>query len=183
MGKGSGRSVKGMNLVDALCYCSDHLVKFGGHELAAGLSVTRSELPVFIEKINEYAKNNLSDEDLVPTVEADLVLDFDEVNLSLAKNIQLLEPYGVENTIPVFVMRGVYVNEISGVSDSKHSKLILSNGNSTISAIYFSNSPSSLGVYVGDKIDVLFNIDVNEWGGRECVQLIIRDLLYEILIQ
>lgn len=176
VGKGSGRSVKGMNLVDALCYCSEHLVKFGGHELAAGLSVTRSELPVFIEKINEYAKNNLSDEDLVPTVEADCVLDFDDVNLALAKNIQLLEPYGVENSIPVFVMRGVYVNEISGVSDSKHSKLILGNGNSTVPAIYFSNSPSSLGVYVGDKIDVLFNIDVNEWGGRECVQLIVRDL-------
>ena len=64
-------------------------------------------------------------------------------------------------------MRGVYINEISGVSDSKHSKLVLGNGVSTVMAMCFSSSPSSLGVYVGDKIDILFNIDINEWGGRE----------------
>ena len=176
VGKGSGRSIKGMNLVDALCYCSDHLVKFGGHELAAGLSVTRGELQSFIKKINEYAKTNLSDEDMIPTVEADCVLRFEDVNLSLAKNLQILEPYGVSNPPPVFVMRGVTVNEISGVSDGKHTKLSLGNGKGFVSAMYFSNSPSSLGVYVGDKIDVLFNLDINEWGGRECVQLIVRDL-------
>ena len=176
VGKGSGRSIKGMNLVDALCYCSDHLVKFGGHELAAGLSVTRAELPNFIRKINEYAKNNLTDEDMTPSVEADCVLDFDDVNVSLAKNIQLLEPYGVSNPPPVFVLRGVTVNEINGVSDSKHTKLSLGNGYGFVSAMYFSNSPSSLGIYVGDKVDVLFNLDINEWGGRECVQLIVRDL-------
>ncbi len=176
VGKGSGRSIKGMNLVDALCYCSDHLVKFGGHELAAGLSVTRGELDSFIKKINEYAKINLSDEDMVPSVEADCVLDFEDVNLSLAKSIGILEPYGVSNPPPVFVMRGVTVNEISGVSDGKHTKLSLGNGKGFVSAMYFSNAPASLGIYVGDKIDVLFNLDINEWGGRECVQLIIRDL-------
>ena len=176
VGKGSGRSIKGMNLVDALCYCSEHLVKFGGHELAAGLSVSRGELDNFIAKINEYAKDNLSDDDMIPTVEADCVLDFEDVNLSLAKSIGILEPYGVSNPPPVFVMRGVTVNEISGVSDGKHTKLALGNGKSFLSAMYFSNSPSGLGIYVGDKIDVLFNLDINEWGGRECVQLIIRDL-------
>ena len=176
VGKGSGRSIKGMNLVDALCYCSEHLVKFGGHELAAGLSVTRAELPAFIKKINEYAKTNLSDDDMVPTVEADCVLDFDDVNVSLAKSIQLLEPYGVSNPPPVFVLRGVNVNEITGVSDSKHTKLSLGNGRGFVSAMYFSVSPQSLGIYVGDKVDVLFNLDINEWGGRECVQLIVRDL-------
>ena len=71
IGKGSGRSIKGMNLVDALCYCSEHLVKFGGHELAAGLSVKRCELDNFRALINEYAKNNLSQDDMIPTVEAD----------------------------------------------------------------------------------------------------------------
>jgi len=176
VGKGSGRSIKGMNLVDALCYCSEHLVKFGGHELAAGLSVTRAELPNFRRLINEYAAANLSPEDMVPTVEADCYIEFEDVNLALAKGFRMLEPYGVSNPVPVFVMTGVTVNEISGVSDGKHSKLILGNGRSTISSMYFSNSPSSLGIYVGDKVDVLFNIDINEWGGKECVQLIIRDI-------
>ena len=176
IGKGSGRSIKGMNLVDALCHCSDHLVKFGGHELAAGLSVTRGELDNFRNLINDYARSILTEKDMIQTVEADCELDFSELNLSLAKSIQLLEPYGVSNPIPVFIMRGVTVAEISGISDGKHTRLALDNGRYNISAMYFSNSPESLGVYVGDKVDVLFNLDINEWGGRENVQLIVRDL-------
>ena len=176
VGKGSGRSIKGMNLVDALCHCSDHLVKFGGHELAAGLSVTRGELDTFRRLINEYALANLTDKDMVQTVEADCELEFTDVNIALAKGIQFLEPFGVSNPIPNFILRGVSVNEISGISDGKHSRIILGNGRYTITAMYFSNSPSSLGIYVGDKVDVLFNLDINEWGGRESVQLIIRDI-------
>ncbi len=176
VGKGSGRSIKGMNLVDALCYCQDHLVKFGGHELAAGLSVTRAELESFRRLINEYALQNLTDKDMIQTVEADCVLDFSDVNLALAKGIQLLEPFGVSNPVPAFVLRGVTVNDMVGISDGKHTRLSLGNGRYTISAMYFSHSPSSLGVYVGDKIDVLFNLDVNEWGGRENTQMIIRDI-------
>jgi single-stranded-DNA-specific exonuclease len=175
IGKGSGRSIKGMNLVDALCHCSDHLVKFGGHELAAGLSVTRGELDNFRRLINEYAINNLSEKDMIQTVEADCELNFTDVNLALAKSIQLLEPFGVSNPIPSFVIRGVTVNDITGISDGKHSRIALGNGKYSISAMYFSNSPESLGVFVGDKVDVLFNLDVNEWGGRESTQLIIRD--------
>ncbi len=176
VGKGSGRSIKGMNLVDALCYCQEHLVKFGGHELAAGLSVTRSELDNFRRLINEYALANLTEKDMIQTVEADCELDFGDVNVALAKGIQLLEPYGVSNPIPVFVLRGVTVNDINGISDGKHTRLSLGNGRYTLSAMYFSNSPDSLGVYVGDKVDVMFNLDINEWGGRESAQLIVRDL-------
>ena len=176
IGKGSGRSIKGMNLVDALCHCSDHLVKFGGHELAAGLSVTRGELDNFRTLINDYALSILTEKDMIQTVEAECELDFSELNISLAKSIQLLEPYGVSNPIPVFIMRGVAVSEISGISDGKHTRLAFSNGRYNISAMYFSNSPDSLGIYVGDKVDVLFNLDINEWGGRENVQLIVRDL-------
>ena len=176
VGKGSGRSIKGMNLVDALCYCDKHLVKFGGHELAAGLSVTRGELDNFRKRINEYALSNLSESDMVPTMEVDCEIDADSATLSLAESLQILEPYGVGNPVPVFSMHGLTVNEISGVSDGKHTKFSFGNGRHTLSAIYFSNSPSSLGVYVGDQVDILFNVDINEWGGRKSVQLIIRDL-------
>ena len=176
VGKGSGRSIKGMNLVDALCHCSDHLIKFGGHELAAGLSVTRRELDNFRHMINEYATWILDEKDMIPTVEADCELEFSDVNLALAKGIQLLEPFGVANPVPAFVMRSVTVNDINGISDGKHTRLSLGNGRHTITAMCFSNSPDSLGIYVGDKVDVLFNIDINEWGGRESAQLIIRDI-------
>ena len=176
VGKGSGRSIKGMNLVDALYHCSDTLLKFGGHELAAGLSVTRGQLEEFRAKINSYALENLSESDMVTTVEADCLVKFEDINVALAKSFQMLEPYGVSNPVPMFIMRGALITEISGVSDNKHTKITLGNGKHTLPAMYFSTSPSSLNLYVGDKADVLFNIDINEWGGRSNVQLIIRDL-------
>ena len=176
VGKGSGRSIKGMNLVDALCYCSDHLVKFGGHELAAGLSVTREQLPIFIEKINEFARANLSEEDMVPVIEADCEIDFADATVALADSLQLLEPYGVGNPVPQFIMKNVFVSEVSGVSENKHTRFTLTDGKSSISAMYFSNSPTDLGICTGDKVDVLFNLGINEWQDRKNVQLIIRDI-------
>ena len=176
VGKGSGRSIKGMNLVDALCYCSDHLVKFGGHELAAGLSVTREQLPLFIEKINEFARANLSEEDMVPVIEADCEIDFADATVALADSLQLLEPYGVGNPVPQFIMKNVFVAEVSGVSENKHTRFTLTDGKSSISAMYFSNSPADLGICTGDKVDVLFNLGINEWQDRKNVQLIIRDI-------
>ena len=176
IGKGSGRSIKGLNLVDALYHCSENLVKFGGHELAAGLSVTREQLPAFKEKINMYARENLCAEDMIPTIEADYEIDFADINLALAKGFSMLEPYGVSNPVPVLVLRSATIVDISGVSEGKHTKLTLSNGKSTLTAMYFSNSPDSLGLYIGDKIDILFNLDINEWGERESVQLIVRDI-------
>ena len=88
----------------------------------------------------------------------------------------MLEPYGVSNPVPLFIVRNATIVDINGVSDGKHTKLILGNGRTTQSAMYFSNSPESLGVYVGDKVDILFSIDINEWQDRKSVQLIIRDL-------
>ncbi len=176
IGKGSGRSIKGLNLVDALCHCQELLVKFGGHELAAGLSVTRENLPMFREKINEFARANLTEEDMVPIIETDCEINFSDICMNLAEELQLLEPYGVGNPVPMFIMRGVSVNEISGVSENKHTKITFGDGKSSHQAMFFSNSPESLGIYNGDKVDALFSIDINEWQDRKNVQLIIRDI-------
>ena len=176
VGKGSGRSIKGLNLVDALCYCDEYLVKFGGHELAAGLSVTRENLPLFIEKINEYANSNLNEDDLVPTVEADCEIEFSDVNLTLAEELRKLEPYGVGNPVPLFVMRNLPISEITGISDGKHSRISFTNGRNSLSGMFFSAAPDTLGVYVGDTADLLFSIDINEWMDRRSVQLLIRDI-------
>ena len=176
MGKGSGRSIKGLNLVDALCHCDDILAKFGGHELAAGLSVTRGNLPEFRRKINEYAKNNLSGEDMIPTVEADMEIPFTSISLSLAEDLQVLEPYGVGNPMPTFFTKGVSVYEITSISEGKHTRFAFGEGRGSVSAMFFSNSPDSLGIYNGDKVDVIYNLDINEWLGRRSVQLNIKDI-------
>ena len=178
IGKGSGRSIKGLNLVDALCYCRDELVKFGGHELAAGLSVQRSNLDAFRKKINEYAEKTLTEDDMVPTVEADMEISLDDANIEVAEELCTLEPYGVENPIPTFVIRGATLCEMSPVSEGKHTRFSFTNGNSHVVGMYFSCNPKELDLFVGDSVDILFNLDINEWVGRKSAQLIVRDITH-----
>lgn len=176
IGKGSGRSIKGMNLVDALVYCAGHLVKFGGHELAAGLSVTRGELPLFREKINEYARKNLSPEAMVPTVEADILLSVSDITLAQAEELRMLEPYGTGNPTPTFVLENCYVFECQPISGGKHTRLTVGDGNNRFTAMCFSRSQSQMDIFVGDRVDLLFNLDINEYNGRRSVQLIVREI-------
>ncbi len=176
VGKGSGRSVKGLNLVDALCHCQEYLVKFGGHELAAGLSVKRENLPALRDALNRYARENLTEDSRIPTMEADMEILFSDLTLPLAEGLGVLEPYGVGNPVPVFVSRDMTVLEVSGVSDKRHTRFVLGDGNRTVNAMFFGTSPASLGVGVGDCVDALFSLDVNEWMGRRSVQMILRDI-------
>ncbi len=174
-GKGSGRSVKGMNLVGALGYCEDLLEKFGGHELAAGLTLKRRNVDAFRRRINEYADENLSEENFKIRIDADCELSMEQVTLSLAEEILKLEPFGVGNPTPLFVMKDVNVQRIMQLGGGKHTKLILESGGTAICAIYFGVSAGELGFESGDKIDILFNIDVNEYRNLRSVQMIIQD--------
>ena len=176
VGKGSGRSIKGMNLVEALVYCSAHLKKHGGHELAAGLSVTRGELPAFRKMVNEYARAHLSEEARVPTLEGDCEIRLSEVSMALATELQLLEPYGVGNPLPVFVLRRVTLEDCVPISAGKHTRMTVGNGTSHFCAMYFSQNAAALDLYVGDRVDVMFTLDINEYGGRRTVQLIVKDI-------
>lgn len=176
VGKGSGRSIKGLNLVDALVFASDTLLKFGGHELAAGLSVTRGNLPTFCEKINEYARTHLDEEAMIPTMEADCVLSTGDLTMELCEELGILEPYGVENPVPTFVLSGAEVLECTAISGGKHTRLLLGGAQAAFTAMCFSMSLSDLDLFVGDYVDVMFNLDINEWNGRKSVQLIVRDI-------
>lgn len=176
VGKGSGRSIKGINLVDALTYCEEFLVKYGGHELAAGLSVTRGDLPAFRKKINEYARAHLNEEELIPTLYADCELHCEDITLRLCEDLRMLEPYGVENPMPVFVLRNCYVHECIPVSAGKHTRLTVGDATHAFGAMCFSRSQAQMDVFVGDCVDLLFNLDVNEYNGRKSIQLTVRDI-------
>lgn len=176
IGKGSGRSIKGFNLVEALAYSKDTLVKFGGHELAAGLSIRRKDIPAFREKINEYAESVLSEEDLYYTIEADRELSFEDITLNLAKELSVLEPFGNANPTPNFIMRGVKVMRAYLIGSGNHTKFVFEHNGKTVSAIIFHKSYFNLRINEGDMVDLLFSLDVNKFNGVESVQLILQDI-------
>ncbi len=176
VGKGSGRSIKGMNLVDALTHCSDLLLKYGGHELAAGLSIERGKLEDFKQRINDFARGCFDSEQPVAALEAECELYPADVTMDQAIELYGLEPYGVSNPVPVFVMYGVKVSHVSSVGGGKHTKLTLSKDNLVITAMYFRYSPAELDVYEGDVIDVMFNLDINEYQNMKSLQFIIKDI-------
>ena len=107
IGKGSGRSVKGLNLVDALGKCSDLLEKYGGHELAVGLTIKRENLPEFRRRLNEYARECLSEGQTESTLDAECELSPEDITLEQASELYGLEPFGVSNPVPMFVLYDV----------------------------------------------------------------------------
>lgn len=176
VGKGSGRSIKGMNLVEALTYCSDLLVKYGGHELAAGLTVTRENLPEFRRRINEYARDKLGTEPSEPSVNADIELTPSDIDMRSAKELYNFEPFGVSNPVPVFLMKNLTVHTASNVGGGKHARFTLVRDNCYFPAMFFRRSLSDLDIFEGDTVNILFNLDVNSFQGKENIQLILKDI-------
>lgn len=176
LGKGSGRSIKGMNLVDALNHCSDLLEKYGGHELAAGLSIKRENLDDFKQKINDFARGCFDGVEPISHIEAEYELLPEEVTMEQAVELYKLEPYGVSNPVPVFVMYDMVVSSITTVGQGKHTKLLLAKDSLVINAMCFRKSQDDIDVLVGDKVDVMFNLDINEFQNTKNLQYIVKDI-------
>lgn len=174
-GKGSGRSVKGLNLVEALNACKDLLLKYGGHELAAGLSIERNMFGEFKKRINEYAACNMSDRDTVP-VRIDCLLTASDLTLRQAKELRYLEPYGIANPAPAFMIEGAVITEIVSVNKNRHARIQIKTGGELFNAIFFGSDAQSLDLYPGDKADIIFNLDINEYQNTQSVQLILFDV-------
>ncbi|MBO5040077.1 MAG: single-stranded-DNA-specific exonuclease RecJ [Clostridia bacterium] len=176
IGKGSGRSVKGMNLVEALLHCSDLLEKFGGHELAAGLTIKEENLSAFKIKLNEYAKEALGGEASVPTLELDFELSPSEMTLTQAEELDLIEPCGVGNPQPSFYCPSLTVLEVTSMGQGRHTKYLLDGNGKRISSVYFGSSPEELGFSPSDKVDIAFKLGVNEFRGVRSEQILLRDI-------
>lgn len=176
LGKGSGRSIKGFNLVEALTHSKDTLVKYGGHELAAGLTVRRKDVDSFRSKVNEYANKILTEEDLYYTIEADREIDISSATLNLAKEISILEPFGNMNPTPNFIMRNLKVLRAYLIGGGHHTKLVFEQNGHTINAVMFHRSYLSLNIKENDVVDVLFTLEVNKFNNSESVQMIIQDI-------
>lgn len=178
LGKGSGRSIRGFNLVEALGKCSDILLKYGGHELAAGLSVDRCNFNEFKHRMNEYATEAFSSISPERLLEVDCEVSSTEINVDTVNEISMLEPFGLSNPVPMFYTSGMTVVSIIPIGENKHTKLILKKDSKTFVALFFGRPQNTLSLLEGDVIDVVYNLDINNFKNQQTVQLILRDIRY-----
>lgn len=174
--KGSGRSINGYNLFEALENSSELLVKFGGHELAAGLSIKTENIDKFRELINSYTPKQLTEEAMFPTVSIDAVIKVAYINLDTVDDINKLQPFGVDNPTPVFATKNVKIHKISTMSEGRHLRMTLLKDNKFIDTVGFGMGEYFNYLNEGDFVDVAFCIDINDYKGFQNVQLILKDI-------
>ena len=178
IGKGSGRSIKGLNLVDALTDSEDLLVRFGGHELAAGLSICRSNIDEFRRKINRYAKEHMTEDALSVSIDADCEVESRDLTLSLAQELSAMEPFGISNPVPNFILRDATIKRMVPMSAGKHMRMTVEKDGMEMTAIWFGTSIESIDFAVGETVDILFQFSINEYQGVTSLQLIVQDMKY-----
>ena len=171
--RGSGRSIRGLNLYEALKACR-HLVEgFGGHRMAAGLSIRQEQIPAFAQHFEASVRAVTRPDDFIPEATVDAELSFAEIGDRLVRDLVQLEPHGPGNPEPVFLTRGVVVISHRVVGEN-HLKLYLRHGDRPLSAIGFGMAEQP--VEDGAVLDILFSPELDEWNGSTSVQLRLRDL-------
>ena len=177
VGKGSCRSWGGFNLFAALESCSDLLLGFGGHELAAGFTIEEKNIPAFRSRMNQYARAYRGGEAPVSSLDVDVVIGQPgRVTLEEVEALDALEPYGAGNNRPVFCLRGATLERAQNVGQNRHLKLRLSKGSAQFDGIFFSAVSQTCGVTSGSRVDAAFYLQVNEFRGNRSVQLQMVDI-------
>ena len=177
MGKGSCRSYGGFNLFGALESCSDLLVGFGGHELAAGFTIEERNIPAFRRRMNKYVREHTGRARPVSSLAIDAELTRPgRVTLDEVERLGELEPYGAGNDRPVFCLCGATLESLQSVGQNRHLKVRLQKGHTAFEGIFFSVTPEETGVSVGSRVDAAFYVQINEFRGSSSVQLQLLDL-------
>ena len=158
-GKGSGRSVQGFNLHACIGSCADLLIRYGGHAMAAGLSVREENLPELRRRLNEWAARECPVLHTPPLC-CDLAIHLDRITVDSVRRLEQLAPYGAENPTPVFLLQNAVLDGVYPVSEGKHSRLRLRKGNARIYAVWFGMAPEQLPYATGDVVDAALNLSV-----------------------
>ena len=172
--KGSGRSIEGFSLFEAVCSCSDLLVKFGGHPMAAGLSIRTAAIAQFRERINRYAAVHAPHMP-VPTLTIDCVLHPEQLTIEVPRSIRLLEPFGTANPAPLFGLFGVRLQDITPVGGGKHLRLTVVKDNYALRCMRFGVSLEAFPYAVGDFLDLAVTLDTKPFNGKETLSIIVKD--------
>lgn len=176
IGKGSGRSVKGFNLYEALCDSAPLLERFGGHELAAGLTIREENIQQFHENMEAWAREHVNPQELMPILHIDCPIAPEFTSTEATRGLDVLEPFGMGNPQPVFSMCDLLVEEITPISSDRHVRLTLSKDGQTYTAMLFGTGQGGCGFAQGNYVDAAFCLEINEYRGRCSVQLVIRDI-------
>jgi len=178
--KGSARSINGFNIYEALKKCEDKLIQFGGHCHAAGLEISLENIDEFREFFNAIAEDELKKQEILPEIDIDTDLEFDEINHTFLNLLEFFEPYGPGNSVPVFVTKGV---EIVGTprfvkSDTALFRLKDGEAKQNFDAVFFSSKDYHEKIETGAICNICYSLDKSVWNGRQSIKLRIKDMQF-----
>ena len=177
-GKGSGRSIKNFHLFEALSKCKEHLIEFGGHEHAAGITISRENIDAFRDSLNAVAHEVLQPLDLVPRLEIDAWISLKDITRKFLKELELLEPFGVGNRKPVFAVKGLSLKAPPKILNYNTLKIWVTDGELTYEAVGFKKALDYKLDSASLVFDLAFTPSINVWQGQESIQLQLKDLKF-----
>ena len=178
-GKGSGRSIPGFDLHEALMKCENCLEKFGGHSMAVGLTIKKENLEQFYKEFEKIAEEN-EIENIIPIINVDAKIELDKIDKSVVEDLKQLEPFGEANKTPTFALKNIRIDSIRALSEGKHLKLTLRENNQIINAIGFNIGELAEAYKIGDKIDIAGVLEINTFNGIDKLQRNINDKMKSI---
>ena len=179
LAKGSGRSIPGFDLHDALMKCQDTIEKFGGHSMAIGITIKKENFDKFAKELEQIAKSSKIDE-IIPIINVDAKINLNEVSRETVESLKQLEPFGEGNKTPIFALKNLKVDSIRSLSEGKHIKMTLKDGNSVVNAIGFNLGYLADEYRIGDKIDVVGTLEINSFNGVDSLQINLKDVMKSI---
>ena len=172
---GSARSVPGFNLYEAIYACREHLLGYGGHFAAAGMTLLPGKVDGFAKKFEEVVSATIADELLIPQIIIDAEISFADITDSLYKLICQMEPFGPENMRPTFLVKNVNDTGYSKVVKEQHIRFVVNQNHTTLTGIGFNMAEKFSIIESGNLIDIVFTIEENEWNGVKSLQLKVCD--------
>ncbi len=179
LAKGSGRSIPGFDLHDSLMKCQDVIEKFGGHAMAIGITIKKENFNKFYEEFNKIVKDAKIDE-IIPIINIDAKINLNEINKQIVESLKELEPFGEGNKMPIFAFKNLKIDSIRALTEGKHIKMTLKDGNTVINAIGFNLGHLADEYRIGDKIDVAGTLEINSFNGVDNLQINIKDVMKSI---
>lgn len=176
--RGSARSIPKFNIIEAIASCSDILLEYGGHALAAGFTLENKYIDEFKKRLENLAREKLRDEDLISAVKIDAEINSEQINWELYEQIKKFAPFGGDNEKPVFALKKMKIVDLLGVGlEQKHLKIKLADlKNKVWSAIGFNFGGLKDKINIGDLVDIAFELEEHEWNGKRELQLKLVDL-------